>query len=305
MEEKKEEKATQAPLEINDDIPIQDCKTPACIAHQLSNTIMLAKAHTSFIKLFILGFLAGVYIGFGGEIATLVLQDAGGAIGTGLLKVISGGVFTVALILIIIAGGELFTGNTLILLSVLEKRTTISLLFRNWFIVYLANFSGTIFIVLLLYFTGLWEQNNFHASVASLKIAALKVNLSFIEAFTRGILANWLVCLAIWMSVASRLVIGKIMVIFFPILTFAAVSFEHCIANMYFVPKGLILKNIPEVVQAAHIPAEKLANLTIPGFIINNLIPVTLGNIFGAIIFVALLYWFVFLKDKTGEQHCK
>lgn len=289
------------PLELDEHIEIQDCKTPACIAHQLSNTIMLAKARTGFSRLFILGFLAGVYVGFGGEVATVVGQESANILGSGLMRMISGGVFTVALILIIIAGGELFTGNTLILLSVLERRTTPELLFRNWVIVFFSNFLGAAFIVTILYLTNLWTQSNFFGAISGLQIAVYKVNLTFIEAFTRGVLANWLVCLAIWMSVASRQVIGKVVAVFFPIMAFAASGYEHCIANMFFVTKGLFLRNIPEVVAASGINSSELTNLTFSGFVFYNLIPVTLGNILGAIIFVVLLYWFVFLKDRIPE----
>ncbi len=298
----KRQNPEEPPLELDEPIHVEDCKTPACIAHHLSNTIMLAKAKTGFSRLFILGFLAGVYVGFGGEIATVVGQDPANMLGSGIIRMISGAVFTVALVLIIIAGGELFTGNTLIMLSLLERKTTINLLLRNWVIVYAANFIGAIFIIIILYLTGLWAQSNFLGSVAGLKIAALKVNLTFVEAFTRGILANWLVCLAIWMSVATRQVIGKIFAVFFPILTFAASGYEHCIANMYFITKGLFLKTMPQVVNAANLSQNELANLTVSGFIFNNLIPVTLGNIFGAVIFVACLYWFVFLKGRTPVE---
>jgi len=301
MSEEKKPRNDFPPLEFDEHIQIQDCKTPACIAHQLSNTIMLAKTKTGFSRLFILGFLAGVYVGFGGEISTVIGQETSTILGSGLTRVLAGSVFTVALILIIIAGGELFTGNTLILLSVLEKRTTINLLLRNWIIVYFSNFCGALFIVFLLNLTGLWTDNNFLASVSGLKLATSKVNITFLEAFTRGILANWLVCLAIWLSVASRLVIGKIIAILFPITTFAASGYEHCIANMYFVTKGLFLKNIPEIVSAANLSSHELSKLTTSGFIFHNLIPVTLGNILGAIIFVAFLYWFVFLKGRCTE----
>lgn len=292
------EEHKKPPLELNEDIHIQDCKTPACIAHQLSNTIMLAKANTGFSKLFILGFLAGVYVGFGGEVATLISQDTTEILGSGITRVLSGSVFTVALVLIIIAGGELFTGNTMILLSLLEKQTTLRLLLRNWYIVYASNFLGAVFIILILYFTNLWTQNNLIAAATGLKIAVSKVNLTFVEAFTRGLLANWLVCLAIWMSVASRQVVGKILAVFFPIMTFAAVGYEHCIANMFFITKGLFLKTIPEVTITSGISTDKLESLSVSSFIINNLVPVTLGNVFGAVIFVVLLYWFVYLKNR-------
>lgn len=301
MSEKRENQDRIPGLDLDEDVQIQDCKTPTCIARHLSNTIMLAKAHTPFSKLFILGFLAGIYVGFGGEIAAVVNQQSASILGFGVIKVISGALFSIALILILIAGGELFTGNTLMLLSVLERRTTIKLLLRNWAIVYSSNFVGAIFIVFLLYLSGLWTDNNMISAALGLKVAVAKTHLTLLEAFIRGILANWLVCLAIWMSMASRQVIGKVVVMVPPIIIFAACGYEHCIANMYMITKGLFLKTLPEVVNTSGLSPDMLNSLSVQSFIFNNLIPVTLGNIFGAVIFVACLYWFVFLKGREVE----
>ena len=132
----------------------------------------------------------------------------------------------------------------------------------------------------------------------TLQTATTKVNLSFLQAFCSGILCNWLVCLAVWMAACSRRIIGKIFAIFFPIMIFDASGYEHCVANMFFIPEGIFTKSVESVVVASNIAPEALANLTWQGFTINNLIPATLGNIVGVIIFVVLLFWLAYLKEE-------
>lgn len=279
-----------------------DCRTPVSTAEQITNSVMAAKANAGSMKLWILGILAGVYIGFGAEVATLVSHDASGFLGVGVTKLIAGGVFSVGLMMVVIAGAELFTGNNLIALSVLQKKASLSGLFRNWTIVYFANFVGSLLLVSLIVATGLWAQNHFLTGALALKIANVKVNLTFMEAFTRAILCNWLVCIAVWMAVAARTVVGKVFAIFFPIMVFVASGYEHCIANMYFIPKGMWLKSVPEVVSASGLSTEQLSNLTMKGFLVNNLLPVTLGNIIGAVVFVALFYWMVYMRGCGSSQ---
>lgn len=292
---------TQYQKAENKDVFVTDCHSPSCIAKQLSNTIMTTKAHSTFTKLFILGILAGVYVAFGAEFATTVTQDSARFLGYGVTKLLSGFAFSIGLMLVIIAGGELFTSNNLIMLSVLENKTNIKNLLRNWVIVYFSNLLGSLLIAFLIFYSDLWNQNHLMPAITALKIATLKVNLTFTEAFIRGILCNWLVCIAVWMSVASKQVIGKIFAIFFPIVAFVACGYEHCIANMYYIPKALLLKNVPGLIEHSGIAAAQFAHLTIPGFIKYNLIPVTLGNITGAVIFVAFLYWFVYLKGSEEK----
>ena len=217
-------------------------------------------------------------------------------------KLLAGGVFSVGLMLVVIAGAELFTGNNLMAISVFQKKATVKDMLRNWTIVYFANFIGSLLLVALIVGTGLWAQNHFLTGAAALKIANAKVNLTFMEAFTRAILCNWLVCLAVWMAVAARTVVGKVFAIFFPIMVFVASGYEHCIANMYFIPKGIMLKSIPEVVNAAGLSIDQLSNLTVSGFLVNNLVPVTLGNIIGAVVFVALFYWVAYMQDCKGKS---
>jgi formate/nitrite transporter len=199
--------------------------------------------------------------------------------------------------LVIIAGAELFTGNNLILMKVLNREGDLGKMFKNWFWVYVANFLGSLLLVLIMFGTGLWKSGNFVVGAKALEIANGKVNLSWLEAFTRGIGCNWLVCLAVWMSVASKDIIGKIFGIYFPIMAFVASGFEHCVANMYFIPMGLLLKGNATVVATAGL-AGKLSNLSLQGFFVNNLIPVTLGNIVGGSLCVATVYWLAYLKKS-------
>lgn len=269
-----------------------DCRTPATIADNLSRSICVQKVNASVFKLVILGILAGVYIGFGACLATLIGHDAAKYFGLGFARFITGAVFSVGLMLVVIAGAELFTGNNLMLMSVLDRRAALGKMFYKWGIVFLANFIGSVFLAYLYYKTNLWKMGDMAVGLSALKIANAKVGLTFAEAFTRGILCNWLVCLAVWMAIASREVVGKIFAIFFPIMAFVALGFEHSIANMYFIPLGIFLKASNLFVD----PALNLSGLTWGAFFVKNLVPVTIGNIIGGAIFVGLFYWTVYVK---------
>jgi formate/nitrite transporter len=273
------------------------CKSTETVADLLTNTTCVKKANISFWNIIILGIMAGVYIGFGGMMATLIATDAAKFVGLGLSKVITGAVFSVGLMLVVIAGAELFTGNNLMLMGVLEKKIKIHQMLYKWLLVFIANFIGALLLAYIAYATGLWKGNNFAIGAAALKIAHAKVTLTWMEAFTRGFLCNILVCLAVWMAMASNNIIGKIWAIFFPIMTFVALGFEHSIANMYFIPMGIMLKGTP----AAHLAGINLSALTWNNFIFANLIPVTLGNIVGGSLFVGTLYWYVYVKNKATK----
>jgi formate/nitrite transporter len=149
----------------------------------------------------------------------------------------------------------------------------------------------------MMYGSGLWKTANLAVGVKALGIANAKVNIPFFEALFRGIGCNWLVCLAVWMMLSSRDVTGKIFAAFFPIMAFVALGFEHCVANMYFIPMGIFLKNTAVAAQSGL----NLANLTWGGFAIDNLIPVTIGNIIGGSVFVALLYWSVYQRKERNK----
>ncbi len=274
------------------------CKTPATVADTLTRTVCVKKVQASVLKLTILGIFAGVYIGFGAQLAIMVTHDMAGFLGVGMAKLLGGAVFSVGLMLVVIAGAELFTGNNLIFLSVLDRQVGVGKWLRNWTIVFFANFAGSLLLVLLMYWSGLWKTNGNLVGATALSIANTKVNLTFLQGFARGILCNWLVCLAVWMAVSAGTVIGKLWAIFFPIMAFVASGFEHSVANMFFIPMGLALKGQTAIVTAAGL-TDKLAHLTVGGMVM-NLIPVTLGNIIGGAFFVATLYWMVYIRKEKN-----
>jgi formate/nitrite transporter len=185
-------------------------------------------------------------------------------------------------------------------LDVLDGEVTLGKLLRNWFWVYFANFAGSLAIAYLMYLSGLWTLDNNLVGAYAIKIALGKCGLSFTAALVRGILCNWLVCLAVWMAWASKDIIGKIFAIFFPITLFVASNFEHSIANMYYIPAGILAKANPGAVEASHV-ADKLGMLNWHTFLVNNLVPVTIGNILGAAIFVAAFYWFTYVRGSRNR----
>jgi len=276
-----------------------DCKNPAQVAADWNENICVKKTTNNWFKLLVLGILAGAYIGFGGEISNMVGHDAAQFVGAGLAAFIKGAVFSTGLMLVVIAGAELFTGNTMITMSVLDGKSRLSGLLYNWSIVYVGNFIGSVLLAYIVFGSGLLEGPGVAVGAAALKTAAGKASLAFWPAFFRGILCNWLVCLAVWMALTSRNTVGKVWAIFFPIMAFVASGFEHSIANMYFIPVGILVKGVNEVVAAATaagLAPDKLANVGLYGFFVKNLIPVTLGNIVGGGFFVATLYWVAYVR---------
>lgn len=265
--------------------------TPEDVARSMVETSK-KKANLGMLQMWILGILAGVYIGFGAHLCTMVSHDLSQYLGYGFTKFIAGSVFTVGLMLVIIGGAELFTGNCLIFTAVATGDVQIKDMLKNWLIVYIANFIGAMLLVLIVYYSGLWKVNNYGAGLSALNTATAKVNISFLEAFCRGIGCNWLVCLAVWLAAAGKDSISKIFGIYFPIMAFVASGFEHSIANMFFIPIGIFLKNNPEIIDRTF---GCVSNLTWDGFILNNLVPVTLGNIVGGALFVGGAYYLVYL----------
>lgn len=259
--------------------------------------ISKSKSELQMLPMLLLGMLAGVYIGFGAELCTMVTHDLSKYLGVGFAKFMGGSVFSVGLMLVVIAGAELFTGNCLILTGVLARKVLIKGMLRNWLFVYFANFAGSVLLATIMYYSGLWKVGHLKVGAAALTTAVEKVNLSFLEAFCRGIGCNWLVCLAVWLAIAGKDTISKIFGIYFPIMAFVASGFEHSVANMYFVPIGLFLKGNVAVVNAAGL-AETINSLTWSRFLIENLVPVTLGNIIGGAFFVGGVYYLAYALKK-------
>jgi len=270
--------------------------SPSEVAEKVAG-IGKSKCGLRVLPMAMLGILAGVYIGFGAELCTMVTHDLSKHLGVGFAKFVGGSVFSVGLMLVILAGAELFTGNCLILTGVLAGKCSVKGMLRNWTVVYLANFAGAILLAGIMYHSGLWKTGQLGVGAAALKVAAGKVSLPFWEAFLRGVGCNWLVCLAVWMAIAGKDSVSKIFGIYFPIMAFVASGFEHSVANMYFVPVGLFLKANAAVVEAAGLTGA-IHNLTWARFLTANLVPVTLGNILGGAVFVAGIYYLIYLRRK-------
>lgn len=254
----------------------------------------------------LLGFLAGAFIAFAAEGSNMAAFNLWLNSDTyGLGKALAGAIFGTGLMLVIIAGGELFTGNVLILTGVMQKEVTIRKMLKNWLLVYLGNFIGSIFIAWMMNNSSLFDSSASGLGAITIKIASYKVGLSFGNAFILGLMCNWLVCLAVWMAWGARDITGKIHAIFFPIWLFITSGFEHSVANMYYIPAGIIAKRNPGMVDAAMnygLTAEKLINLNWQSFAVKNLIPVTLGNIVGGGVFVACIYWFCYLRRSKAVE---
>lgn len=256
----------------------------------------IAKAEGKTLRLLIWALLAGAYIAFGAQASQMVsfnlLADPD-SLGVG--RLVSAAVFPVGLMMVVLCGAELFTGNCLMIIGVLDRKIRISGMLRNWVLVYLGNFLGALLVVSLMKSTGLWETGSGLLGASVIKTAQAKVQLSFGQAFVRGILCNWLVCLAVWMSTGARESVSKIFAIWFCIGLFVISGFEHSIANMYFIPAGIAAAADSGLAQLAGCD---VSVLTVGNFLIKNLLPVTLGNILGGGLFVGMVYWFTGRKLK-------
>jgi len=292
-------------LENNDKVINIDDFTPAEMAKKVE-AASIRKANLNFMSLFALSVLAGAFIAFGCEFYTLAVFDSNLSIG--LTRVIGGITFSVGLILVIVAGAELFTGNNLIIMGVVSRTVSFKQLLRNWSVSYMGNFFGAILLVFVMFLTNQWKLKEGLLGANAVLIAANKVNLTFLEGFTRGMLCNALVCLAVWLCFSARSVVSKIAAIIFPIAAFVASGFEHSIANMYFIPMGLIIKKNPDILAgiAKNLPELDMSHLNITGFL-GNLLSVTLGNIVGGAIMVGIVYWMIFVlpgrlkKEKKSD----
>ncbi len=287
----------QTALEELKNCATTDCRPPAEMALKMEAT-GVTKANGNIWSISLLGILAGFFIGLGAMFATLATTDI--QIGFGLSKLVGGIVFSLGLILVVVAGAELFTGNALMVGSRASGKIRLAQLFKNWGIVYFTNLLGSLLLVVVVFYSQFWALDGFKVGVNALTIANAKVNLTFWPAFARGILCNTLVCLAVWLCFSARSTVDKIFAILFPITAFVACGFEHSVANMYFIPMGIAMAGQTKVLEVAGLTASQVANLDISGFI-GNLIPVTLGNIVGGT-FVGTMYWLIYLrKDRAAD----
>ena len=254
-----------------------DAYTPAKMA-ELVEGIGVKKAALPIVPTLMLGVLAGVFIAFGAMFFTLVMTNQ--YMGLGSARLLGGIAFSLGLILVVVGGAELFTGNNLIVMAWADRKVTTLQLLRNWGLVYISNLSGAVGAAALMYWSGTLSFGDGAVSETALEIAIAKINIDPLQAFIRGILCNVLVCLAVWLCFAAHHVAGKILAIVFPISAFVALGFEHSVANMYFIPLGMLISG---------------GDISVMDFL-NNLVPVTLGNIVGGGVFVALVYWAIYLR---------
>ena len=289
-----------------------DALLPPAMASKAED-LGVKKANLKAPNMFMLAILAGAFIGIGAIFATTVaaggmsVKDAAGAAAFstgfpyGVTRLLVGLVFTVGLILVVVGGAELFTGNTLIMMAFASKKVTLVQLLRNWGIVYVGNLVGS---MLTAYIVFLGKQYTFGSGaigLAALNIGEAKTALTFVQAVALGIMCNALVCMAVWMCYSARTTTDKIMAIIPPIACFVAAGFEHSIANMYFIPVALFIKGSGDTAFFEMIgkTADSFTHLTWGNFFLANLLPVTIGNIIGGGIMVGLVYWFVYQRKSA------
>ncbi len=294
---------------MSDQISFDALLPPAMAAK--AEDLGVKKANLKAANMFMLAVLAGAFIGIGAIFATTVaaggmsVKDAAGAaafstgLPYGVTRLLVGLVFTVGLILVVVGGAELFTGNTLITIAFASKKVSLGQLLRNWGIVYVGNLVGSILTAYIVFLGKQYSFGNGAIGLAALNIAEGKTALTFIQAVALGIMCNALVCMAVWLCYSARSTTDKILAIIPPISCFVAAGFEHSIANMYFIPVGLFIKNSGDTkfFELIGKAATDFPHLTWGNFFIANLLPVTIGNIIGGAIMVGLVYWFVYRRE--------
>lgn len=263
-----------------------DCYSPKEIAERVEN-VGVTKANLPLLSMTALGVLAGGFIGLGALFATVVFSD--GSLSFAVSRLLGGLVFSLGLILVVVAGAELFTGNNLLVMAWVSRRIPTGKLVENLVVVLLANFIGAAGLAWLVSFSGHANLNGGALGKTAIAIATAKCALPFVEAFCKGVLCNLLVCLAVWLALAGRTVTDKILAIIFPISAFVAAGFEHSVANMYFIPLGLFLSE-----------GAAAGALSWSGFV-HNLIPVTLGNLVGGAGLVGLVYWVIYRRPAASN----
>jgi formate/nitrite transporter len=275
-----------------------DALLPAEMARR-AELLGVRKAEMKLPNMLALSLLAGAFIGLGAAFATTISAGTSGTWPYGVTRLLTGLVFCLGLVLVIVGGAELFTGNNPIVMAWASKKVTTTALLRNWVIVYLGNFIGSLGTALVIFLGKQYTFGSGAVGMAALTIANSKVHLDFIQAIALGIMCNAMVCLAVWMSYSCRSVTDKILAIIFPISGFVAAGFEHSVANMYFIPYALFVKQLDPAFVAGLGDKVHLDGLTWGAFLLNNLLPVTIGNIIGGALLVGGVYWLVYLAKRV------
>lgn len=273
-----------------------DALPPAATARK-AEEVGEAKAGMSAANTLALGVLAGAFIAMGAIFATTVTAG-GAALPYGVSRLLAGIAFSLGLILVVVAGAELFTGNNLVVMAWASRRVSTARLLRNWTLVYIGNFAGAVATAGILYVGKQYTFGGGAVGEQALSIASGKTSLGFVQAIALAAFCNALVCLAVWLAYSAHSVADKILAIVFPISAFVASGFEHSVANMFFIPMGLFVKSDGAFVSAHEAPAN-IGNLTWARFLWANLLPVTIGNVIGGALMVGAVYWFVYLRPSA------
>jgi formate/nitrite transporter len=276
-----------------------DAYAPAEMAARVE-TVGVAKANLDAATMFALAVLGGAFIALGANLATVLLTGHG--LGYGVSRVAAGLVFSLGLMLVIVGGAELFTGNSLMVMAWASGKVSAGRVLRNWLIVYAGNFTGALATAVGIYLSRQWAFDAHQVGATAVAVAVAKVSHGMLPAFVLGVFGNALVCLAVWLCVSARTTTDKILAIVPPITAFVAAGFEHSVANMYFIPMALFLRGEAHVLERVGPAVEPLARLTWGGFFLDNLIPVTLGNLVGGGVMVAAVYWCVYLRARPGNR---
>ncbi|MEZ5099782.1 MAG: formate/nitrite transporter family protein [Thermoleophilia bacterium] len=269
-----------------------DALPPPAMARRAED-VGTAKAGLGALDTLVLAALAGAFIALGAAFSNAV--TAGGVdLPYGVARLLGGLAFSLGLILVVVAGAELFTGNALIVMAWASRRVTTARLLRNWSLVFVGNAAGAIATAGLVYAGGVHRFGGGSVGAQAIATAVHKTGLSFGQAIALGVLCNGLVCLAVWLTYSAHSTTDKVFAIVFPITAFVAAGFEHSIANLYFLPYALFVEHDAAVAAATHVPAG--AGPTWGSFLVDNLLPVTIGNVLGGTCLVAAVYWLVYLR---------
>lgn len=267
--------------------PSFDALLPAEMAAK-AEAVGVAKAALPLARMVPLGVLAGAFIGLGAMFSTVITADT--AMSPGVARLLGGLVFSLGLVLVVVSGAELFTGNTLIVVAAVGRKVRPASLLRNWAVVYVSNFAGAVATAALVVASGRLDAGDGAIGARALAIAEAKSGLGIVEAVASGILANALVCLAVWMTLSARSLVDRVAVIIPPITAFVACGFEHSVANMFYFPVALFHGTEPA------------SAASWPSFLVGNLLPVTIGNIIGGAVLVGLVYRFVYLRPARSQS---
>jgi formate transporter len=273
--------------------------SPAVMAEKAVNTAELKAGYVP-LKTFLLAIMAGMFVATGGLVSTTTTSGTADMLPYGIIRLVAGITFSFALMMVLISGSELFTGNILLVMACLSKRISWGSMLKNWVLVYIGNLVGSLMLAGMVFAGKQYLNGHGLVGVNILTVAESKTSLDWVQAFWLGVLCNFLVCLGVWMAYSGRSTIDKMVAVIPSITAFVAAGFEHSVANMYFIPIGLLVKNFGSNAFFEMIGKTPAAfpHLTVSNFLFQNLLPVTLGNIVGGGFFIGVMYWWIYLYRK-------